>query len=131
MLVKTILNKIHRFKSFIYTYARFSTNDEKMILEVGMEHRKNSKPLCSGCLGFCPGYDHLPERSYEFIPFWGIPTFFIYSPRRVNCCKCGVVVEKVPWADGKHQLTNSFRIFLAKWARKMSWKETAESFNVS
>ncbi|MGH9428874.1 MAG: ISL3 family transposase, partial [Terriglobia bacterium] len=44
---------------------------------------------------------------------------------------CGVVVEKVPWASGKHHLTNVYMQFLAHWARKLSWKETAESFHTS
>ena len=43
----------------------------------------------------------------------------------------GATVEKLPWVDGKHHITNTFRIFLANWAKKLSWKETAESFNVS
>jgi transposase len=51
--------------------------------------------------------------------------------RRVNCRKCGVVVEEVPWADGKHQLTRAYMLFLARWARKLSWKETAEAFRTS
>jgi transposase len=41
------------------------------------------------------------------------------------------VVEEVPWADGKHSLTKAYMIFLARWARKLSWKETAESFRTS
>jgi transposase len=51
--------------------------------------------------------------------------------RRVHCTTCGVVVEEVPWADGKHSLTKAYMIFLARWARKLSWKETAESFRTS
>jgi transposase len=27
--------------------------------------------------------------------------------RRVDCRRCGVTVELVPWADGKHQLTTT------------------------
>lgn len=34
-------------------------------------------------------------------------------------------------ADGKHQLTKAYMLFLARWARKLSWKETAESFHTS
>jgi transposase len=34
----------------------------------------------------------------------------------------------IPWATGKHRLTNSFRWFLAHWAKKLSWQETANSF---
>ena len=51
--------------------------------------------------------------------------------RRVHCSRCGVVVEEVPWSDGKHQLTKAYMLFLARWARKLSWKETAESFHTS
>ena len=51
--------------------------------------------------------------------------------RRVNCRDCGVVVEEVPWGDGKHQLTKAYMLFLARWARRLSWKETAEAFHTS
>ena len=42
-----------------------------------------------------------------------------------------MVVEEVPWSDGKHQLTRAYMLFLARWARKLSWKETAEAFHTS
>jgi transposase len=52
--------------------------------------------------------------------------------RRVNCHRCGVVsVEQVPWAEGKHTLTKAYMLFLARWARCLSWKETAECFRTS
>lgn len=50
---------------------------------------------------------------------------------RVNCRQCGVVVEEVPWGSGKHHLTKVDMQFLAHWARKLSWKEVAESFQTS
>ena len=132
MLIKTILNRIQKYKSFIYTYTSIINRaGSEIAIEVEIEPRKNSKGLCSICGRKCSGYDSLSERRYEFIPMWGIKVFFIYTPRRVECPFCGVVVERVPWADGKHSLTNSFRFFLSKWAKKLSWKEVAESFNVS
>jgi transposase len=51
--------------------------------------------------------------------------------RRVNCVTCGVVVEKVPWASGKQQLTTTYAWFLARWAKRMSWKEVAEAFQTT
>jgi hypothetical protein len=42
-----------------------------------------------------------------------------------------VVVEEVPWGHGKHQLTNAYMLFLARWARRLSWKETAQAFRTS
>jgi transposase len=52
--------------------------------------------------------------------------------RRVDCRRCqSVVVEEVPWADGKRTLTEAYMLFLARWARRLSWKETAEAFHTS
>ncbi len=51
--------------------------------------------------------------------------------RRVNCKTCGIVVEEVPWATGKHQLTKVYMQFLAHWARQLSWQETARAFRTS
>jgi transposase len=64
--------------------------------------------------------------------FWGFLVFLLYSMRRVDCRRCeAVVVEEVPWGDGKHTLTRACMLFLARWARKLSWKETAEAFRTS
>jgi transposase len=52
--------------------------------------------------------------------------------RRVDCGRCAaVVVEEVPWGDGKRTLTKAYMLFLARWARHLSWKETAEAFHTS
>lgn len=55
----------------------------------------------------------------------------LYSMRRIDCRNCGVKVEQVPWGCGKHQLTTAYMLFLAHWAKKLSWKETARSFHTS
>ena len=87
---------------------------------------------CSGCGQTGPGYDRLPQRRFEFIPFWGFLVFFLYSMRRVDCRRCeAIVVEQVPWAEGKRTQTKSYMLFLARWARRLSWKETAEAFHTS
>lgn len=51
--------------------------------------------------------------------------------RRVDCQRCGVKVEEVPWGTGKHTLCKVYMLYLAQWARKLSWKETAQSFHTS
>ena len=45
--------------------------------------------------------------------------------------RCGVTVEQVPWADGKHQLTTTYRWFLATWAKRLSWQEVSRVFRTS
>ncbi len=126
----TILNRCHRFPGFVYHQARL-TADYKSI-EIAVRPRKGSKAVCSQCHQPGPGYDKLPQRRFEFIPFWGFLVFFLYSMRRVDCRRCQmVVVEEVPWGDGKHTLTRAYMLFLARWARRLSWKETAEAFRTS
>jgi transposase len=130
MELVTILNHCYHFPGFVYQSARFSREKEKTI-EVVVRPRKGAALVCSGCHQPAPGYDRLPERRFEFIPLWGFLVFLLYTMRRVNCQACGVVVEEVPWGYGKHQLTRAYMEHLARWARKLSWKETAESFHTS
>lgn len=126
----TILNRCHRFRGFVYHQARFSA-DHKSI-EISVRPRRRSIAICSRCHQPAPGYDQLPERHFEFIPFWGFLVFLLYSMRRVDCPRCqAVVVEEVPWGDGKRTLTRAYMLFLARWARRLSWKETAGAFRTS
>ena len=130
MELLTILNRCHHFRRFVYHRARFSP-DHKSI-EVSVRPRKGSTAICSRCHQPASGYDQLPERRFEFIPLWGFLVFLLYAMRRVDCRRCGaVVVEAVPWGDGKHTLTKAYMLFLARWARRLSWKETAQTFRTS
>jgi transposase len=131
MQVTTILNRISHFKSFVFVRVIWASLFPELELEVEIRPRANSSPICSGCHHCAPGYDRLPERRFTFIPLWGIAVFFAYAMRRVQCPRCGVVVEEVPWSDGKSPHTNTFRWFLAKWARRLSWREVATVFRVS
>jgi transposase len=129
MQLKTILNRVERNKSFVYGKATWVEGEPA--IEVQVRSRKNGRPVCSGCDQVGPGYDRLPERRFEFVPLWGIAVYFVYAMRRVNCSTCGVTVERVPWGEGKCHLTNSYRWFLARWAKRLSWQETACTFRTT
>jgi transposase len=52
--------------------------------------------------------------------------------RRVECTKCQkIVVEKIPWSDGKNHLTHYYCKYLADWAKEMAWKTVANRFHTS
>jgi transposase len=131
MQLKTILNRVLKIKFFVYGAVRWVEGDEEPTIEIEVRGRANSRPECSSCGRRGPGYDTLPERRFEFIPFWGIKLFFLYAPRRVDCPCCGVKVERMPWAAGKHRLTDAYAWFLAGWAKRLSWKEVAEAFRTT
>lgn len=73
----------------------------------------------------------MPERNWQFVPLWGLPTYFRYAPQRVQCPEHQVVVEEIPWSEGKSPVTLAMMIFLAGWARRLSWRETARAFQSS
>ena len=130
MQLKTILNRVQKHSSFVYSGVRLLECDP-VRLEVNIRSRVGSRPRCSGCGTQGPVYDTLSPRRFQFIPLWGILVFFVYAMRRVDCCRCGVTVEQVPWAEGKSPITTSYAWFLSGWAKRMSWKEVAESFRTS
>ncbi len=100
-------------------------------IEVRVESHAGRRGRCSQCMRPSPGYDRLEERRWQFVPLWGIPVWLVYAPRRVECAEHGVIVEHIPWSDGKRPLTTAMMGFLARWARRLSWGETAEVFQTS
>jgi hypothetical protein len=108
-------------KSFIYESVRYSSV-RRGTIEVAVLARQGSQARGSGCDRTCPTYDHAPQpRVWLMPPLFRFALALIYAMRRVQCPPCGVVVEKVPWATGKHGLCDGFRLLLARWARKLSW----------
>ena len=127
MLIKTIFNRLTKFKGFVVEAVRFSKKELELVLRA----RKNSKGKCSGCGTPGPCYDRRPERRFEFVPTWGIRTFLVYSPRRIDCVACGPTVEQLPWCTGRRRITTVYQCFLAHWARKLSWKDVAIEFHTT
>lgn len=131
MRLQTILNRVEKYKSFVYGDGRLREGRCGLSVEVPIRPRKRVRPVCSGCGKQGPTYDRLPVRHFEYVPLWGILVFFVYRMRRVDCSRCGVTVERVPWCDGKHHLTTRYRWFLSTWARRLSWSEVASIFHTS
>ena len=132
MQIKTILNRIQKHRGFVYGSARWSDQGRELALEIDIYPHRRNRARCSGCGRRGPQYDRLEPRRFEFVPLWGIRVFFWYMMRRVDCVPCGGVhVERVPWAEGKHQLTTTYAWFLARWAKRLSWREVATVFHTS
>jgi transposase len=131
MLIKTLLNKVDKFKSFVFTTVTFGIIKGEEVIIVDIVPRKNSLPECPECGKRCKHHDFQPTRLFEHIPALERKWFFRYTPRRGNCPDHGVRVEYIPWAIGKDQKTTSYYAYLGNWAKRLSWKETAEVFETS
>ena len=113
MQIKTILNRVHPIKGFVYETVRFIGQE----IEVNVRPRKGTPAICSGCARERPTYDTGSPRRFRFVPRWGLAVFLIYAMRRVDCPTCGVRVERVPWAIGKRRITVAMRFNTAKATR--------------
>lgn len=128
--LKSVLNKVQPIKGFVYESVQYSKVHPDTI-EAVVFPRLRCKGECSGCNQRGSTYDHLGTRTFIMPPLFAFPMVLIYTMRRIDCVRCGVTVERVPWATGKHSLVNGFRLLLARWARLLSWDETAANFGVS
>jgi len=130
LALKTVLNHVERQRGFVYESSRLIGAGVPRI-EIRLRARENSQGACSHCQKPAPGYDRLGQRQFQFVPLWGIATYFRYAPRRVQCPEHGICVEHLPWALGKRPLTRSFAWFLASWAKLLSWQDVSRRFKTS
>jgi transposase len=94
------LNRVQRFVGFVYQEVRMhGPEDRSLLIEIAVEPHGSIRGRCPECRRPAPGYDRLPERRWLFVPLWGIPTYFLYAPRRVQCAEHGVLVEQIPWSE--------------------------------
>jgi len=123
---------MQRFVGFVYRDIRLRRHQgQPQAIEITLEAHQGIRGKCSRCQRPAPGYDRLAEREWLFVPLWGMATYFRYAPRRVACSEHGVVIEAIPWSEGKRPVTRAMMGFLARWARRLSWRETAQVFHTS
>lgn len=129
--VKTLMNKTQPIPGFTYASIALKEMGKRLELWVEIEAHQQRPGRCSICEKPASTYDHLPQRAWKHVPPWGIGTRMFYRPRRVDCVEHGVRVEALPWSEGKRPWTLSMMVFLARWARRLSWREVAEVYQVS
>lgn len=136
MLLKTLLNRVHPVKGFVYEkdgLIQDPASAQGVRIEATLRARCGSRGYCSGCGRRGRTYDTQLSRRFDFVPLWGIAVALVYAPRRIDCRRCGVKVEWLPWCEpgGKGSMTIALTVFLATWARRLSWQQTAAVFAVS
>jgi transposase len=128
MLVKTLLNRCHPIRLFVYGAASFVGD----AVHVEVRPRVGSRGSCGGCGRRGSTYDTARSpRLFAFVPVWGFAVVLVYCMRRIDCSACGVTTERVPWASGKNRCCDAYRLFLARWARRLPWSEVATIFGTT
>ena len=88
-------------------------------------------PRCSGC--GCKAhriYDRR-RREWRHLDFGGMQVSLWYELRRVNCRRCGVVSEMVPWADPSARFTHDFEEHTAYLAQRADQTTVAQTMRVA
>ena len=74
MLLKSLLNRVHRVKGFVYekdVMVTDWTQPNGCRIEVTLRPRRGSRGTCSSCGKRGPTYDHMDSRQFDFVPLWG------------------------------------------------------------
>ena len=134
--VKTLLNRVHPVNRFVYDKVQWADDHKQpdgVRIDVSVRPRRGSRGICSGVGKRRPGYDHLDERCFDFVPLWGIA---VVTGVRTRCGgstnpRCGVTVEQAPRAHGKTPMTVAMQVFLARGDRRLSGQEVADVFGAN
>lgn len=81
---------------------------------------RQGKPRCGRCGRRQPAYDRSPSRLWRHLALGRTVFWLRYAPRRVECRRCGVRVEEVPWALHTSRFTSQFEEMVAYLAQQMS-----------
>ena len=127
MLIESIIRKTLGIKRHVISEVVQSTAGLLIKLDV---HKRRRLP-CGSCGKLSRVRDRLKSRQWKHVPLWGIPVTLIYAPARIACTKCGkVLVEDIPWNQGKCRLSVGLIWLLASWCKLLAWDQVARLFGV-
>jgi transposase len=92
---------------------------------------RNRRPKCGICGRTGPRYDRSPPRLWRHLALGRTRFWLRYSPRRVTCKRCGVRVERVPWAAHDSCFTREFDEMTAWLAQRMDRSATCRLMGIN
>ncbi len=127
MRLETYIRKSLGLKS--HFIVKIEEEEEYLIARVErIEGRHLSCAICGLKTPHTSG--RLKERRWRDLSMRGKPLILVYIPYRVRCPVCGIRVEKIPWALRWSRVTIDLARNIALLARRMSWKEVAEHYDL-
>jgi transposase len=112
MRATTLLNTILGIKYTSVVGLVF--DDEGLVATV---RPTTTVPLCSGCGRPCRKVYDARERRWRHLDLAGMKLHLRYAIRRVDCPRCSVTVELVPWAEAGSWFTQPFEQTVAYFAQ--------------
>ena len=128
MRVTTLVNKLIGLQGLWVRGFHFQADKARVVVDVVPRRRK---PLCGICGRKVRKNKDRYNRYWRHLDLFGVRTYLRYSIRRVVCRRCGVVREKVPWADKGSRFTKSFEQEVAWLAQRTDVSAVANYFRVT
>jgi transposase len=114
MRATTLLGKILGLKQTRILEATF--DDFGLVIDVAPTTRV---PYCSSCERRVRAvHDRYEGRRWRHLDLAALRVWLRYTMRRVDCPRCGVVVELVPWAENQSWFTYEFEEQVAYLAQR-------------
>lgn len=116
MRMTSVLRKLLGIKHLVAVGAKVDNGN--LVVEV---HPSWRVPHCSRCQRrVWAVYDHQGTRRWRHLDFGAFQVFMEFRPCRVNCGRCGIVVEQVPWCDDpRSRFTTDFENRVAYLAQRV------------
>jgi transposase len=128
VLIETFIRKQLRLKA--HTVTKVEETDEYMLVHIDRLGQRLLR--CGVCRHRClEVHDIRKEREWRDLSMRKLPMKLCYSPRRVECPRCGVRVEDFPWAEPWARVTSALANAAAKLARELSWQGTARQYGLN
>lgn len=129
MLVTTLIRKVLRLKAHTVTQVQL----EESQVVVAIDQLGQRLLQCGVCGRRCRKLHGRPraERSWRDLLLRDRKMILRYQPRRVHCPRCGVRVERFPWAESWARVTRALARAVALLARQLSGLETARHFQLN
>jgi transposase len=129
VLETTFIRKLLRLKAHKVTQVQ----ETETSVVIHIERLKRRLLRCGVCRQRC-GTVHQrrpKERKWRDLSLRDRNAFLCYQPYRVNCPRCGVRVESVPWAEPWARVTRALARSVAVMARDLSGLKTARHYQLN
>jgi transposase len=127
MRATTLLSKTLQLKKTRIVGIAF--DDDGLVLDVAPSTKV---PRCSECFCKVPKvYDRREGRRWRHLDLASMKLHLRYDLRRVDCRRCGVVVELVPWAEKGSWFTYEFEDTTAYLLQQQNTSAVAATMRIS
>ena len=128
MLIETFIRKQLGLKA--HRVTKVESREDRLIIFIDRMGKRLLR--CGVCRKRCLRVHSVrKEREWQDLSMRQSRLILRYGPRRVECPRCGVRVEEVPWAEPWARVTRALSNAVARLARELSWQGTARQYGLN